>query len=255
MLHVVQPGEVKAMIGQNVAQHRARLGWSQAELAERWGRAMGRTIDPTTVTRLERGRRPITVDELMVLTNVMGLRSTEDLTWPPEQVHLVARLRDIGDRLNERYDRIVKTAMEYLSLQVMAQRQIEDAKKAGLLRARELEAWIDQPPESAVISARLVLKDYANELERAQVARERGRQALAALAEQGIAADPPSVETPIAETVVTGTGGVRFHFAPYEMLDVTETPEEKRKRGPGVTIANVEHLRPRTADEGGNADG
>src|SRR5215471_1173984 len=206
---------------------------------------MGRTIDPTTVTRLERGRRPITVNELVVLTAVMRLRSTDELTWPPEQLNLVARVRNIEDRLSERYDRIVKVATEYLSLQVMAQRQLEDAKKAGL-RARQLEAWIDQPPESAVISARIGLEGYANDLERAQVARERGREALAALAEQGIGTDPPQAETPIAETIVTGTGGIRFHFAPGEMVDgqVAETPDEKRKAGPGVTIATVEHVRP-----------
>lgn len=241
MLHLVQPEEVKATIGRNVAQHRARLGWSQAELAARWSKAQGKKIDPTTVTRLERGRRPISVDELVVLADVFGLRWWEDLARPAEQLALAARLREVELRLGERYGRILDAAKSYLTLQVLAQRQVADAKALGI-STRRVDAWISQPAEAAVINARLGLEGYADEMERAQVARERGQAAVEALEDSGISTQPPAAETPVKAVAVTIGSGAQVHFETDEVVEVAHTREEKRAAVHGVTINAVEQV-------------
>src|SRR5215831_4162065 len=118
MLHLVQPDELNRSIGENVAYLRGKAGWSQAQLAERWGAKLGRKVDPTTVTRLERGKRPIAVHELAALRTVFGLRHWDDLVRPPLEYRLASYLEELEQGLRESYNKIKGAAAQYLELQV-----------------------------------------------------------------------------------------------------------------------------------------
>ncbi|SHP01296.1 putative DNA binding protein [Mycobacteroides abscessus subsp. abscessus] len=62
------------LVGRNTAEFRGQKGLSQAELATRLAAQLGKTsIDPTTITRLESGKRPTTVDELVALAQILDV--------------------------------------------------------------------------------------------------------------------------------------------------------------------------------------
>ncbi|MBB4134727.1 helix-turn-helix domain-containing protein [Gordonia humi] len=67
--------ELNARVGRNVFVLRKQaLGISQAELADRLAVELGRPkIDPTTITRMESGRRPITVADLEALARIFSV--------------------------------------------------------------------------------------------------------------------------------------------------------------------------------------
>ena len=65
------PQTQNEIVGKNVATYRDALGISQAQLAKRLAERLGKkSVDPTTITRLESGKRPTTIDELAALADV-----------------------------------------------------------------------------------------------------------------------------------------------------------------------------------------
>lgn len=74
----MQLAETNAIIGARVAELRSAASMSQAHLAEALAMRLGKgKIDPTTITRLERGQRPIAVAELIALASVFNLSPSE----------------------------------------------------------------------------------------------------------------------------------------------------------------------------------
>lgn len=68
-------------VGMNVATLRGDM--SQAELAQRLARELGKaSVDPTTITRLEAGKRPTTVNELEALARIFKVEVSELLADP-----------------------------------------------------------------------------------------------------------------------------------------------------------------------------
>ena len=69
---VPMPGEpARAVMGRYVAVLRTHERWTQAELGEMLG------IKPMTVSRLESGQRPISIDELALIAKTFGLTCAE----------------------------------------------------------------------------------------------------------------------------------------------------------------------------------
>lgn len=67
----MQLDEANATIGRRIAELRTAEGTSQAQLAQKLAERLGKdSIDPTTITRLERGTRPITVVEILALARI-----------------------------------------------------------------------------------------------------------------------------------------------------------------------------------------
>ncbi|WP_308126449.1 helix-turn-helix domain-containing protein [Rhodococcoides corynebacterioides] len=90
---------VRQTVGANVATYRELAGISQAELASRLAAAMGKDrMDPTTITRMESGKRPTTVDEIAALATVFEIDSTA-LLAPSEDALTYFALRSAVDRL------------------------------------------------------------------------------------------------------------------------------------------------------------
>jgi transcriptional regulator with XRE-family HTH domain len=72
----VQINTVNAALGKKVAEFRKAHQWSQAQLAEQLGEALGRPMDATAITRLEQGRRPVPVHELILLSRILNVEPT-----------------------------------------------------------------------------------------------------------------------------------------------------------------------------------
>jgi transcriptional regulator with XRE-family HTH domain len=158
MLHLVQSDEINAAVGANVAAIRAELGWSQAELAERWGNLLGRTIDPTTITRLERGRRPIPVHELVALGSVLDV-GWANLVMPPRILAAAQEWNTWNSAATRAYKQICAAVEEYLKAQhflALATRQAEDVGAFDADRsAFHASETLDFPPEDALLTGQL----------------------------------------------------------------------------------------------------
>ena len=72
----MQVNSVNAALGAKVADFRRALSWSQATLADAFGAALGRPMDATTITRLEQGKRPVAVHELIALSEIFSVEPT-----------------------------------------------------------------------------------------------------------------------------------------------------------------------------------
>jgi transcriptional regulator with XRE-family HTH domain len=152
MLHLVQPDDVNAAVGANVATIRAELGWSQAELAERWGNALGHKIDPTTITRLERGRRPIPIHELIALGTVLDV-GWANLVMPPTILAAAKEFNAWSSALTRAYEQIRDAVEEYLKAQHSLALVTQQAEDLGVFDT-DREAWrssLTFPPKEAFL--------------------------------------------------------------------------------------------------------
>ena len=82
MLHLMHTS-VNGTVGRQVARLRNLRGdLSQVGLAGLMSASLGKVIDPSTVNRLERGKRPVTADELLALCEIFEVPVTELLLEP-----------------------------------------------------------------------------------------------------------------------------------------------------------------------------
>lgn len=129
------------MVGANVAVHRELAGISQAELAKRLAAALRKDrIDPTTITRMESGKRPTTVDELAALAQIFDVDFSA-LLAPAEDAVTYFALRSAVDML----------------LNSHSQLNLAHGRRTRALR--EIEAILEATP-----SLRSRLKSYETEL-------------------------------------------------------------------------------------------
>lgn len=63
---------VEETFGQSVRERRLELGWSQRELAERVSK-FGLSLDPTAVTRIEKGQRAVRLGEASMIARELKL--------------------------------------------------------------------------------------------------------------------------------------------------------------------------------------
>ena len=72
------------MLGARIAALRKRLGWNQAELADRL------KISPSAVGMYEQGRREPSADTLVAMARVLGVSVDYLLTGTPEEQEVTA---------------------------------------------------------------------------------------------------------------------------------------------------------------------
>ncbi|BBX69583.1 helix-turn-helix domain-containing protein [Mycolicibacterium psychrotolerans] len=89
---------VNQRVGQRVAQLRTAAGLSQRELAAQISLRLGREFGTVTATRLEGGKRPITVDELAAAAQALGVTTSDLLSdddLAPDAVEVLNAARDM----------------------------------------------------------------------------------------------------------------------------------------------------------------
>ena len=133
----MQPAEFNHQFGKRVASLRGQAGLNQTELAARLGDALGKKMDPTTVTRMERGTRPTSVTEIYALVEALGV-GIRDLL-PSEQpvqhavLQLGGRLRSLDNELSEARTtvRSIQRLHDEVAEAKAAAERLSEAKSAG----------------------------------------------------------------------------------------------------------------------------
>lgn len=74
MQHVHMENITNQQVGARIAEVRGAMKMTQAELASELTARLGREIRPLTVTRLEGGKRPIGVDELVAAAEALHVK-------------------------------------------------------------------------------------------------------------------------------------------------------------------------------------
>lgn len=84
------------------------MGISQADLAAEMSARLGREVRPLTVTRLEGGKRPIAVDELVAASDALGVEPSMllqlDGKMPIEAVGIISAGRELSRATNALMD-------------------------------------------------------------------------------------------------------------------------------------------------------
>jgi transcriptional regulator with XRE-family HTH domain len=81
-MHFMQTNGVNAALGAKVRDLRLVHGWSQAELAQRFGDAIGVAgFNPSQITRMERGQRPFPIHETVALVQILGIELRDFLKF------------------------------------------------------------------------------------------------------------------------------------------------------------------------------
>lgn len=120
-----------AIFGARVRDLRTSRGWNQDELAEQLGRIMGKKYDPTTITRLEKGRRPVSLQEAAAITRIFGSKLQDMLSGDlPEMQQWLAQtksdlpelqvdLRNLESKVKTQQDRIQMTQERITALELL----------------------------------------------------------------------------------------------------------------------------------------
>lgn len=120
-------------IGADLRRLRESAGYTTEDAAEALARSAGKSVQPYTVNRMENGKRPITVDEVLTLTNLYGSATAREVIFGEDgdtaamSIELHRRERD----LDELESRISQLAREHMDLQV------EMYSMADRIRARQ----------------------------------------------------------------------------------------------------------------------
>jgi transcriptional regulator with XRE-family HTH domain len=159
MLYLMQVNAINAALGRKVAELRKIHGWSQAELADRLGNALGRTMDATAITRLEQGKRPVAVHEVVPLAQMLGVEPVRLMNFGPLD-SAIAASRLQADELSLRVEitRIEARQAEIIAeLAVYMVRNLESLQKYR--ETGELDCLIDGL-RFLVTRGELVRKDW-----------------------------------------------------------------------------------------------
>lgn len=80
MQHVHVENITNRQVGERIAKVRVEMKMTQADLASEMSARLGREFRPLTVTRLEGGKRPIGVDELVAVAEALSIKPADLLT-------------------------------------------------------------------------------------------------------------------------------------------------------------------------------
>lgn len=117
--------DVNSRIGQRVAFLRKKNGWSQADLAFVMGEIAKKKIDPTVITRTEKGQRPIPATELVTYSELFGVPVGQLLEAEDTLVHLETLSQAVAlvNKVSSRFGPMVD---EYLSRKAILKKDLEE---------------------------------------------------------------------------------------------------------------------------------
>ena len=143
----MQPEEINGLVGRNIASLRANTNMSQAELAKRLAKTLGKTrIDPTTITRLEQGKRPTTVAELVALGQIFRVHVSQLLDQPADSPEAIAKIVAALDKYQTARNRAVDAIGDW----IFDRKDVLDANVAADLLDSRRRAQVDQAAEDAL---------------------------------------------------------------------------------------------------------
>lgn len=219
----MQSDEIRRRLGESIKAFRESQGWSQTELAERLGAQLGKAVDPTTITRMERGSRPTTVDELYALSATF---STSPLSLIPGTGAIDRLVADYEVDAKYREAEVVRLRSEIHRANYMSRvsRVVRDASQELLLAKQT--GQMSAVPGAVVNMAAMMDRfgGYTTEIPLTAIFRELG------VPEESIAA----AETP-ANGYLRFVGKVLESAFPREWMDFSEEMDNLEAFAAGET--------------------
>ena len=141
------------VVGANVAACRKQAGMSQAALAAQFARFLDRdNVDPTTITRLESGKRPTTIEELEALSQVFGVEYS-DLLRRGDNLALSVKLRDTVESAWRSLGEFREQMLEIGELLQQQPDSVEFLSNRELFQLEQVwSAWSDVPMDQWLAS-------------------------------------------------------------------------------------------------------
>ncbi len=111
----VDPIDHEAHFAQNLRHQREAKGWSQGDLARRMQEVGWRNFHQTTVSRIEKGERPIRLGEAKTIASLLSV-GLEQLTRPPLETVLAVQLRMMTREVHRSYNDLTNKTAHLLGL-------------------------------------------------------------------------------------------------------------------------------------------
>jgi transcriptional regulator with XRE-family HTH domain len=138
----------------NLREYREAHGISQDELAQRMTR-YGFAFSQATIWKIEQGKRPVKISEAVALADAVDVPRWRDLTIEPDSSRIQADVDRAGRAAYNAYEQIRAAAAAYIQAQLELSYAIRTARAAGVPVASPASSWLENPPEQAVLEARV----------------------------------------------------------------------------------------------------
>lgn len=143
------PESDERQFARNMQKLREHRGWSQSELARKMVDAGWSNYNQMTVSRTEKGERPIRLSEARALAKVFTT-TVERMTYSDERIDVGIAIKEAADA----YFKLREATGAFLAAQNRLVTQAESAMALGQNMDREeideVEEWLTVLPESAI---------------------------------------------------------------------------------------------------------
>lgn len=124
----VGPEAIEQRFAENLIQMREQLGFSQADLVRRLREAGWTGLHQTTISRIEKGERPVRLGEARAIAQLLGT-TTERMLLPTQHTLRAMYLHRGRDRVMQALDRVTSASHEFY----------RDLRSLGLLAGEYLQ--------------------------------------------------------------------------------------------------------------------
>lgn len=148
----------------NLRRGRETRGLSQDELAHRMAER-GFGFSQATIWKIEQGKRPVKISELVALADALALRGWTVLLNDPRDADHHLRLEAAHFRASAAYSALKTAAQQFLHAQTEVAMLVHDVRAAGGDEGPLWGTWVQTPAERAVIEARIETERHDEQVE------------------------------------------------------------------------------------------
>lgn len=149
------PDLEERQFARNMQKMREGQGWSQSELARKMVEAGWSNYNQMTVSRTEKGERPIRLSEAKALARIFGSH-VEEMSASDERYSVNVALKATASA----YEALAEAAKEFLQAQNELSIRADSATIAGGdIDPDAVEGWLETSPESVMTDAAFNLGD------------------------------------------------------------------------------------------------
>lgn len=138
----------------NLREHREARALSQDDLAQRMNER-GFSFSQSTIWKIEQGKRPVKISELVALADALGTLNWTTLLDPPVQARHHRDVELAHRRAGDAYAELKIAATDFLEAQVAVAVSVHSARVAEVAVNDLWTSWLREPAERAVIEARI----------------------------------------------------------------------------------------------------
>ncbi|MEU7726141.1 helix-turn-helix transcriptional regulator [Streptomyces sp. NPDC040724] len=138
-LHHMKFDDVGQSFGALVRQARENRQWTQADLAKRLGALLSREVNPLAITRTEAGKRPVPLDEVAALAQLLNLE-LDPLFNPVRVPGSVVELEKRAAELREEIDQGHQQELQLMAAYASVNQQLRQLRTRRDETERELQA-------------------------------------------------------------------------------------------------------------------